>query len=179
MNLYNGRPKNTENRLPKENAVYDMLDKLKIEYMRIDHEAAFTMEACAEIDKALYPAVVCKNLLLCNSNKTAFYLLMMQGDKRFNTKTVSSQIGSSRLSFAPKEYMESFLNISPGSLSVMGLMNDADNRVDLLIDEDVLKYEFLGCHPCVNTSSLKLRTTDVLNKFLPAVHHRYTTVKGL
>jgi Ala-tRNA(Pro) deacylase len=174
--LSQGRPKNVEGRLEKEIRVYDLLDSLNIQYDRVDHEAAETMEACARIDEVLKPAVICKNLFLCNTQKTKFYLLMIREDKKFKTKEISSQINSARLSFAPSEYMEEYLDIEPGSVSVMGLMNDTENKVRLLIDEDVLHEEQFGCHPCVNTSSLRLKMSDVLGKFLEAVHHDYTPV---
>lgn len=162
--------------MEKEGRVYDLLDQLGLEYERVDHEPAMTMEACQEIDEAL-GATICKNLFLCNRQKTQFYLLMIRGEKVFHTKDISSQIGSARLSFADAAYMEEFLDIMPGAVSVMGLMNDTGNRVRLLVDEDVLKGEFLGCHPCVNTSSLKLCTEDVFGKFLKAVHHGLTVVR--
>ena len=176
MELIKGRPETNEGRLEKEIRVYDLLDSLNIPYERIDHEAAETMEACAEIDKALAPAVICKNLFLCNSQKTKFYLLMIPGDKHFKTKEISHQINSPRLSFAPAEFMEKYLDITPGSVSVMGLMNDPDNRVQLLVDEDVLKGEFIGCHPCINTSSIRFHTSDLIEKVLPAVNHDFIMV---
>ena len=175
MELVNGRPTDTQGRLDKEIRVYDFLDSLGVTYQRIDHEAAMTMEACEEIDRML-EATICKNLLLCNRQETQFYLLMLPGDKVFKTKELSAQIGSSRLSFAKAEYMEQYLDITPGSLSVLGLMNDKDKMVRLLIDEDVLTGEYIGCHPCINTSSLRIRTTDLLEKFLPYVEHPYTVV---
>lgn len=175
MELYKGRPENIQGRLDKEIRVYNLLDSLGIEYVRTDHEQTDTMEACNEIDVILQ-VTICKNLFLCNRQKTNFYLLMMPGDKPFKTKELSSQINSARLSFASPEDMERLLDITPGSVSIMGLMNDKENAVQLLVDEDVLKGEYLGCHPCINTSSLKLRTKDVIEKFLPAVHHEMTTV---
>ena len=170
MEQYHGRPENTTGRLKKEIKVYDLLDQLEMDYYRTDHEPAGNMEACNEIDKVL-DTVICKNLFLCTANKKKFYLLMMPGDKPFKTKILSRQIQTSRLSFAKPEYMKEYLDIEPGSVSIMGLMNDRENRVQLVIDEDVLKEEYLGCHPCINTSSLKLKTREVLDKFLPAVHH--------
>ena len=175
MELLNGRPVNAEGRLPREMRTYDFLDSLGIKYQRTDHERADTMEACNEIDRIL-EVVICKNLFLCNRQKTTFYLLMMPGDKKFKTKELSAQINSSRLSFAEPADMLKYLDIEPGSVSIMGLMNDKNHAVQLLIDEDVLKDEYLGCHPCVNTSSLKLCTEDVIKKFLPAVGHDYKTV---
>lgn len=171
MELQNGRPTSCAGRLPKEIRCYDLLDRLGVEYQRIDHEAAMTMEACAAIDAALN-AVICKNLLLCNRQCTVFYLLMMPGDKNFKTSILSKEIGSSRLSFAAPEYMEKFLDITPGSLSVLGLMNDKENQVQLLIDEDVLKGAYFGCHPCINTSSLRIATRDLMETILPALNHQ-------
>ncbi len=176
MELLKGRPQNEAGRLPKEIRTYDFLDSLGIEYERIDHEEAMTMEVCEAIDIAL-GATICKNLLLTNRQETDFYLLMIPGDKKFKTKDITSQIGSARLSFASGEYMEKFLDITPGSLSILGLMNDKEKKVRLLIDEDVLKGEFIGCHPCINTSSLRIKTSDMTEKIIPALNHEPTMVK--
>ena len=170
MQLENGRPTDCTKRLAKEIRVYNLLDELGVAYQRIDHEAAMTMEACTEVDKVL-DATICKNLMLCNRQNTVFYLLLIPGDKPFKTKELSRQIESSRLSFAAPEYMEEYLDITPGSLSVFGLMNDHGNKVQLLIDEDVLKGEYIGFHPCINTSSLRLKTADLVEKIIPAMHH--------
>ena len=176
MELQKGRPKYTAGRLEKEIRTYDLLDKLGVAYERVDHEAAMTMEVCQEIDKVLQ-ATICKNLFLCNRQETQFYLLMIPDKKVFHTKDLSAQINSSRLSFAKPEYMEKFLDITPGSVSVLGLMNDTENHVQLLIDEDVLKGEFIGCHPCINTSSIRFHTSDLVEKVLPAVNHEFIKVK--
>ena len=176
MELQKGRPADTSGRLEREIAVYDLLDRLGIAYERTDHAAADTMEDCYAIDRVL-ETVICKNLFLCNRQRTQYYLLMMPGTKPFHTKDLSRQIGSARLSFGDPESMEALLHIAPGSVSIMGLMNDTENRVQLLIDRPVLEAPTLGCHPCVNTSSLRLRTRDVTDIFLPAVHHRPIVVE--
>jgi len=175
--LYDGAPERANDRadLPEgrpqqEMSTYRFLTKAGITFKRADHDRAETMEDCEKIEKVL-KAPICKNLFLCNRQKTKYYLLMMPDDKVFKTKDLSAQIGSSRLSFAGAEDMESLLNITPGAVSIMGLMNDRDNRVQLLIDRPVMESELLGCHPCVNTSSLRMKTRDVLDIFLPAVHH--------
>lgn len=170
MELVQGRPADCSGRLDKEIRCYDLLDTLNVPYQRIDHEAAMTMEACEEIDRVL-DATICKNLMLCNRQKTEFYLLLIPGDKHFKTSVLSHQIGSSRLSFADAEHMLEYLDITPGSVSVLGLMNDKDNHVQLLIDEDILKGEYFGCHPCINTSSLRLATVDLVQKIIPAMGH--------
>ncbi len=175
LKLETGRPADCTGRLDKERRVYDLLDGLGVAYQRVDHAPAMTMEICAEIDEVLQ-ALICKNLFLCNRQQTEFYLLMIPGEKPFKTKFLSAQIGSSRLSFAPPEAMERLLDITPGSVSVLGLMNDLENQVQLLIDEDVLRAPVFGCHPCINTSSLRLATADLTARILPAMHHTYRTV---
>ena len=175
MERMSGRPENLAERLPKEQRAYELLDRLGIEYSRVDHEPAMTMSACIAVDEAL-GTVMCKNLLLCNRQCTDFYLLLMPGGKPFKTSVLSKQIGSSRLSFADGSFMEQYLDITPGSLSVLGLMNDRENRVRLLIDADVLTGETIGVHPCINTSSLCIRTADLMEKLIPAMGHEPTMV---
>ena len=170
MILQNGRPESHVGREEKEIGAYDFLDALGVSYQRIDHEPAMTMAVCEEIDKAL-GATICKNLFLSNRQSTAFYLLLMPGDKPFKTKDLSSRLGTARLSFGAPEKMEEFLRTAPGSASVLGLMHDKEQRVQLVIDREVLESEFVGCHPLVNTSSLRLRTHDVVDVIIPAMGH--------
>ena len=172
MILETGRPKSGAGREEKELRVYDLLDELEIEYERVDHESAMTMEICEKID-AVLGARICKNLFLCNRQQTDFYLLMIPGDKPFKTKDISAQIGASRLSFASPENMENYLGTAPGSASVFGLMNDKAGKVRLLIDEEVLALEYFGAHPCANTSSLKIRTDDLINKIRKSPHYEH------
>ena len=176
MELYNGRPEDCSGREEREISVYDCLDSLGIEYSRVDHEVAMTMEDCKAIDDVL-GAVMCKNLFLCNRQKTKFYLLIMPADKPFKTKELSAQINSARLSFASADKMLEYLDINPGAVSVMGLKNDTESNVSLIVDEDLLNDEYIGCHPCVNTSSLKIKTSDLINVFLSYTKHDMAVVK--
>ena len=176
MQIYEGRPAAAGNRMEKEMRVYELLDELGISYVRADHEAVMTIEACREVDEALQ-IEICKNLFLCNRQETNFYLLLLPGDKKFKTKEVSSQLGVARLSFGNETYMEKFLDITPGSVSILGLMNDKENHVQLLIDEDLLKEPYIGCHPCINTSSLKINMKDMMEKIIPAMKHEPIFVK--
>ena len=171
--LYRGRA--DEGRSEKERRCYDLLDGLGIEYFRIDHEHADTIEACREVE-GLLGCVICKNLFLCNRQQTEFYLLIMPGTKPFKTKYLSAQIGSSRLSFGGEADMERLLGVTPGSVSLLGLMNDREGKVRLLVDRDLLGDEFFGCHPCMNTSSLRIPMADVRGKLLPALGHEPTYV---
>ena len=167
-NVYTG---GAEGRMEKEMRCYALLDSLGIEYRRVDHEHADTIEACEQVE-GLLECKICKNLFLTNRQQTDFYLLVMPGEKPFKTKLLSKQIGSARLSFASPEHMEKYLDITPGSVSILGLMNDKGGAVRLLVDSDLLKEEYFGCHPCINTSSLRLKTADVLEKLLPAMGHK-------
>ena len=171
--LYRGRA--DEERLEKERRCYDLLDSLGIEYYRIDHEHADTIEACREVEELL-GCVICKNLFLTNRQQTEFYLLIMPGTKPFKTKYLSAQIGSSRLSFGSAEDMERLMGVTPGSVSLLGLMNDRAGKVRLLVDRDLLNDEFFGCHPCINTSSLRLPMRELREKLLPALDHEPTYV---
>ena len=168
MELVEGRPQ--DKRIDKEERVYDLLDQLNIDYQRIDHEEANMMEVCLEIEKTL-KSTICKNLFLVNSNKSQYYLLMLKENKKFKTKMISKQINSSRLSFGSDEKMLEYLDITPGSVSLLGLMNDHDFKVQLLMDKDLLQDEYLGCHPCINTSSLRIKMKDVFEKIIPSLHH--------
>jgi len=176
MELHHGRPTDHAQRLPKEIRTYDFLDSLGVSYARVDHAPAMTMEDCSKIDEILQ-APTCKNLFLCNRQATAFYILLMPGDKPFKTKDLSARINSSRLSFASPQHMEEILDITPGSMSVLGLMNDTEHRVTLLIDRDILENEFFGCHPCINTTTLRLTVSDLTKIILPAMGHTATVVE--
>ena len=168
MELFHGSPADMTGRSSREIRSYQFLDRLGIEFDRTDHpdQPATSMEVCEKVD-AVLGVRICKNLFLCNRQRTNFYLLIMPGDKIFKTKELSKQMGISRLSFAEPEYMEQFLDLHPGSVSVLGLINDRDRQVKLVIDEDVLREEFFGCHPCENTSSIRFATKDLTEKILP------------
>ena len=153
-----------------EQAAFDLLEQLAIPYTRVEHESADTMEDCRAISETLGVSI-CKNLVLCNRQQTQFYLLCMPADKPFKTKDLSAQINSSRLSFASGEKMVELLGVTPGSASILSLMNDKEHAVQLLLDRELCDQPYFGCHPCKNTGSLKLATFDVLNTFLPHVQH--------
>lgn len=172
--IENKRP--LEKREDREEKVYDILEELGIAFERIDHEQANTIEDCKKIDEKL-GTKICKNLFLCNRQKTDFYLLLMDGNKRFVTKDFSKTIGVSRLSFASEEHLMQYLNVTPGSASIFGLIFDTNKEVNLFIDKDVADAEYFGCHPCKNTTSLKIKTEDIFNKFLPYIKVKATVVE--
>ena len=179
LQIQKGRPEDSQDRSNKEVRTYDFLDSLGIEYRRIDHAPATGEDpALLEAIENTLDARICNNLFLANRQRTKFYMLMLPSDKRFRSSVVSKQAGSSRLHFAEPEYMEELIDCTPGSASIMGLINDKDQRVQLLVDEDILKTEYVGCHPCINTSSLKIRTADLFETFLQAVKHDYIVVQA-
>lgn len=173
---YSGRPADCASRLPKEQRCYDLLGRLGIAYFRVDHDHADTIEACEAVEQVLGEKI-CKNLFLCNRQKTSFYLLCMPPHKAFHTKDLSHQIGSARLSFAPEEQLWDLLHCTPGSATILGLMNDDENLVQLLIDKETYEAEYFSCHPCLCTSTIKLKTSDVKNMLLPKVHHEPIVVE--
>ena len=173
--IFTGAPADMSGRAEREKAVYEFLAGTGVNYCRMDHAPTVTMEECAERGKKL-GIVISKNIFLCNTQKTRFYLLVMPASKRYVTRIFSREIGSARLSFAPPEAMEKMLGCSPGSASVMGLLFDRENRVSLYFDRDVLRQEWFGCHPCINTTSLKFRMTDFTEKVLPALGHEFSSV---
>ena len=175
MTLQEDRPKDTAARSERELAAYDFLDALGVKYSRVDHAPAMTMEDCVVIDKALGVSM-CKNLFLCNRQQTEFYLLLMPGDKPFRTKDLSAQLGTARLSFGAPEKMEELLHTAPGSASVLGLMHDTKSLVQLIVDREVLAGEWIGCHPLVNTSSLRISVKDLVEVILPKTGHTPTVV---
>lgn len=179
LTLYRGRPEDAAGREEKEIRVYDCLDQLGIEYYRLDHEPADSAhpDVCEAVEESL-GAKICKNLFLANRQRTKFYLLMMPEEKVFRSSEISKQAGSSRLHFAEPEYMLDMIGTTPGSASVMGLMNDTDHRVNLLVDADLLEQEYIGCHPCINTSSLRIRREDIFGPFLKATGHDWITVRA-
>lgn len=176
MTPYTTTPTDLSSRTEMEQRSFALLEELNISYTYVDHEPALTMEDCAEIDEVL-GVKMCKNLVLCNRQKTDYYLLLMPGDKVFKTKELSSQINSARLSFASGEAMEELLGVLPGSASVLGLIKDVEGKVQLLIDKDLLEEEYFGCHPCKNTSSIRFTTEDLLNKILPHLKHEFIAVE--
>ncbi len=170
---YTNHPENTATK--KEMDSYIFLENNDVEYIRAEHEEASTIELCEEIEKII-DAKICKNLLLCNRQQTKFYMLLIPGDMVFKTKYLSAQINSSRLSFGSGEKMEELLNVTPGSLTVLALMYDTEKQVELLIEKNVFKESFFGCHPCVNTATVRFATEDLKNKVLPALGREYTIV---
>ena len=175
MTIETGRPADCSGRPEKEGAVYDLLERLNIPFTRADHPAAFTMEECEAVSQALHTPI-CKNLFLCNRQKTAFYLLLLPASKPFRTKEITAQLGCARLSFAGEEQLASLLHLTPGSATIFGLQYDTENRVQLVVDRDLLDEAYFGCHPCINTSTIRLKTSDVFDRLTHAPHHDYTLV---
>ncbi len=170
LRLEKGRPVNEAGRLEKEIKAYNLLDRIGISFERIDHEPLYTMEAC-DVVAGILNASICKNLFLCNTQKTQFYMLLLPGDKKFKTKVVSKLLGVARLSFGDEEHMEGLLDLTPGSVTILGLMNDTERKVKLIIDKDVMDAEYFACHPCINTSSIRFKMEDLVNKLIPALGH--------
>lgn len=134
------------------------------------------MEECKEVDQALQTEIR-KSIFLCNQKKTSFFLVVLPADKQLDTATLGKKIGVSKLSFAPEADMEKYLGQKPGAASVMGLVNDEDEYVQLIVDKEVADEEWFGCNPGINTAHLKMKTEDLLKKFLPKIYHKAKIVE--
>lgn len=179
MELYaveKGKPNNFFSRTDSEKKTYELLEKLGIEFSRADHDPASTVDECGTVDRAL-EVEMCKNLFLCNRQKTDFYLVMMKGEKHFSSKDFAHKMGIARVSFADENYLREYLDVYPGAVTVLGLANDSEHKVKLVIDKDVAEAEYVGCHPCVNTSSLKIKSKDIFEKLLPYTGHSATILE--
>ncbi len=182
---YGGRPvrktgaeqgADPKDRTELELSCYDLLDSLGIFYQRVDHSAADTIEACQAVEQVL-GCPICKNLFLCNRQKTEFYLLLMEGQKPFHTKDLSRQLGVSRLSFAGPEEMQQLLGVRPGSVTVLALKNDIEKRVHLVLDRPIAEAAQIACHPCISTSTVTFATKDLLERLLPALEYEPVIVE--
>lgn len=156
--------------------VFALLDKLHIPYERVENDVVETMEECKEIDQALGTEIR-KSIFLCNQKKTSFFLVVMPAEKQLDTGALEKKLGVSHLSFASGELMEKHLGTKPGSASIMGLINDEDEYVQLIMDKEVADEEWFGCNPGINTDHLKIKTQDLLKKFLPRIYHKAKIVE--
>ena len=157
-----------------EEAIYDVLEKLGIEFSRLDR-----IEGDSESEEVYGILGIrhLKNLLLCNAQKTNFYLLVMPADVPFKSSVLSKQLGTSRFSFAPEEYLMQFLHAKSGTSSILGLIFDKEHSVKLVIDERILDEKYFGCLPCTDSASLKFERDDILVKLLAFTGHSYTVVR--
>lgn len=167
-----GRP--LEKRSEQEEAIYDRLGELNIPFFRVDHDHADNMEDCRKIE-AVLGAPICKNLFLCNRQQTEFYLLMMPGEKPFKTKFITAPLGCSRLSFAGEGHMHELLHTVPGSVSALELIFDTENRIRLVMDEELMKEETVSGHPGFSTTTVRLKREDFLT-YVRACGHEPTVI---
>jgi Ala-tRNA(Pro) deacylase len=161
---------------PTGKKAFKMLDQLKIPYECVSNDAVSTMEECRAIEEVLGTEIR-KNIFLCNKKNTSFFLIVLPADKNLDVDTLSAKIGIPKLSFASADSMQQHLGAQPGSASVMGLINDEDEYVQLIIDKEVAEAEWYGCNPGINTAHLRLKTSDLLNKFLPKIYHKAKIVE--
>lgn len=153
-----------------QKAIYDTLEKLQIHFVRVDNDEAITMDDCVEISRKLNAKIV-KTLLLCNRQKTMFYLFVTTEDKPFVTKNFSRALGISRVSFASPDALFELLGTKVGATTVLSSIADKENRVNIIFDKDALCEEWYGCTDGTTTGYMKLKTEDLLSKYLPFANH--------
>ncbi len=159
-----------------EENVYTKLNELNIQFDRVDNDTVEAMEECVEISNKL-GAEIRKTIIVCNEKKTQFYLVVLPAEKRFDSKLFRDKMGCSRVSFAKAEDMQEILGVVPGSATIMSVINDKDNIVKVAIDKEVADSEFFACNTGENTRHIKIKTSDLLNVFLPNVNHEPTIIE--
>jgi Ala-tRNA(Pro) deacylase len=166
------KPESFENNLEEE--VFKILQETNIPFTYVKNDAVHTMEECSAIEEHL-SVEIRKTIVLCNRKKTQFYLVVMPSSKAFNAKGFSESVGE-RLSFASPDRMEKLLGIQSGSATIMSLLNDSKEMVQLFIDKDVADSQWFGCNTGTNTRHLKIATDDLLKKMIPRLNHQATIV---
>ena len=151
--------------------IMSRIRELNIPHEYHEHAAAHTMEDCLALPYAAPDVTFCKNLLLCNTPKTAFFLYVTVPDKPFRTGDISKRLGSSRLSFAPSECLMDMLHLQSGSLSPLGLWFDEEQRIRLAFDKDVQRAERIAFHPCDNTATVLFDQQVFWEQVVPALEH--------
>ena len=161
----------TDERGALETRVYQELERLGIKYERVDNDSVETMEECIEISNKL-GAEIRKTIICCNRQKTDFYLVVLPANKRFDSKLFAAMMRTARVSFASAEDMEALIGLTPGEASVMGILNDTEGKIQVVIDKAVADAEWFACNPGANTTHIRFKTKQLLNTFLPAENHK-------
>ena len=150
--------------MDKKEKVLKKLDELNIHYKLIDHPAVYTIDTMDELHLNKNGHIV-KNLFLKNSNGKKHYLVVLKGDKKADLKSIKSQINSTALSFASEERLEKYLGLSKGAVTPLGIINDEEHLVNIVLDEDLKNEKIIGVHPNVNTATVFITFDDLL-KFI-------------
>lgn len=154
-----------------ETKVYQELERLNISYERVDNDTVETMEECVEISEKL-GAEIRKTIVCCNRQKTEFFLVVLPASKRFDSKLFAAMMRTARVSFASAEDMESLIGLTPGEASVMGILNDPEAKIKVVVDKAVADAEWFACNPGANTTHIRFKTKQLLDTFLPAENHK-------
>ena len=148
-----------------ESCVCRLLETLGISWQMMHHAPVRTSADCTEIERELHTSG-CKNLFLRGSSGTAWYLVLLPPEEKADLRALAVQLGEKRLSFAGKEDVKNILHTEPGAVSILCLCFETAEQVRVLIHRKILEKETIGCHPCINTASLKLSVRDLTEKFL-------------
>ena len=150
--------------------IYDILRELNIRYEEIEHKAVYTIEEAMQEDiPSKIEGIECKNLFV--KSKTRYYLIFLKAEKRADLKAIANLVGEAKLSFANEEELKNRLNLTIGSVTPLGLINDRDNLVTLLIDKELENQKVLA-HPNVNTKTVSMQSSDLI-KLVEHIKHQY------
>ena len=159
-----------------KNEIYDLLNAQGIKYELVNHKAVYNMAEMSEVELPHHEADA-KNLFVRDDKKRNYYLITVRGSKRVDLNEFRQNYGTRRLSFASDADLLAYLGLTPGSVTPLGLLNDADCKVQLFIDEELLAPDALiGVHPNDNTATIFLKTADLL-KLIAAHGNKVQPVK--
>lgn len=158
-----------------EKKVYDTLNQLEIPFIKYEHLPVYTIQDIDELMLRM-KGKHCKNLFVRNHVGNKHYLILVCQEKRADLKNIQAQIGSTRLSFASSERLQKYLGLIPGAVTPLGLLNDEEKEVTVLIDEDLKNYERICLHPNVNTATVSILYSDFM-KFLKSRGNKVGFVK--
>lgn len=141
--------------------VYELLNSKNIKYEIQEHEAIYNMEELSKID-LLYPESDAKNIFVRDDKKSNYYLITIKGSKKVDLKNFKDKYNTRRLSFSSSEDLLNILNLTPGSVTPIGLLNDKDLKVKFYIDKELIDMNMIGVHPNDNTATIWLKTSDLI-----------------
>ena len=141
-------------------AIYSLLDQLAIRYQRFDHPPVFTCEEASRLLPDL-PAAKTKNLFLRDPKSERLFLVVSPEERRVDLKALAAMLGVKRLSFGSPERLDAVLGLTPGSVTLLAMVRDSEQALELLVDEAICQAEQVQCHPLDNTATLIIRLDDV------------------
>ena len=154
--------------------IFEILNNLNIKYQLLEHKAVYTVEEAKNIENMI-EGLGCKNLFLKDKHHN-YYLYVLEEDQKANLKELASFLNTQKLTFASSEELKEILNLEPGSVTPLSIINDKDNKCTVILDKDIENKKIL-LHPNTNTKTISMEYTDLI-KIINYTNHKYLIYKG-